>query len=214
MRTTTLMAAVLVVFAPVGAAFAEDAPTPYLTEEERAELIQLLEDSFDRVMELISGLSEEQWTFRENQDRWSVGECTEHIVRSQRALLDYAKQAMSGDPDEAWMTRTQGKNQLLRRVMPNRNPGGAGGATAPMEIRPTEKWDRGKAIAELYKIQGEVRAYVETLEGPVKNHTAEHPFPVFGWLNAYDWLIYIPLHTVRHSKQIVEVKEHADYPKS
>lgn len=213
MRALTTMAVVILAAVPAGTALAEDAPDPALSEAERAELIQMLDESFARVLGLISGLSEEQWTFRENPDRWSVGECTEHIVRSQRALLDFAKQAMSGEPDPQWAERTRGKNDLIRRVMPNRNPGGAGGATAPMEIRPTEKWDRATAIKELYTVAGEVRAYIETLEGPVKNHTAEHPFPVFGWLNAYDWLIYVPLHTVRHSKQIVEVQEHPDYPK-
>ena len=39
-----------------------------------------------------------------------------------------------------------------------------------------------------------------------------HPFPVFGPLNAYDWLIYVPLHTIRHSRQIVEVQQTAGYP--
>jgi len=47
----------------------------------------------------------------------------------------------------------------------------------------------------------------------LKEHTEVHPFPIFGTLNAYQWLIYVPLHTERHDKQIAEVKATAGYPK-
>jgi hypothetical protein len=40
-----------------------------------------------------------------------------------------------------------------------------------------------------------------TREGPI---AAEHPFPVFNMLNAYQWLLYIPLHNARHNRQIAE----------
>ena len=142
-----------------------------------------------------------------------MAECTEHIVRSQRVLLDAAKAAMAAPVNPEWAEKTATKNDFIRKVMPNRNPGGAGGAQAPQEIRPTENWDRGRAIREFYKVHGESRAYMETVDREVKNHTFDHPFPVFGTLNAYDWLIYVPLHTVRHSKQIIEVQSDPNYPK-
>ena len=209
---TACIAALLV----SGFAFGADkaAPSPKLTAEEKAELIQLLDESFAMLMGLITGLSDEQWNFKQNADRWSVAECTQHIVRSERALLDAAQAALNSEPDEQWFTRTKGKTELLRQVMPNRRPGGAGGATAPQEIRPNETWSRAKAIKEFYIIRGEVRAYVETLEKPAKEYTFEHPFPVFGWLSAHDWLIYVPLHTIRHSRQIIEVQEDKNYPQN
>lgn len=205
----TMLTAVFALGAP---AMAEDAN---LSAEEREELVTLLDDSLDMLMGLITGLTDEQWNFKQNEDRWSVGECVEHIVRSERALLDSAKGAMQNPADADWAKKTEGKTQLIKRVMPNRNPGGAGGATAPQEIRPTEKWDRATAIAEYYKVRGEVRAFAETVafEQPIKEHILTHPFPVFGDLTAYDWLIYVPLHTVRHSKQIIEVQEDPNYPK-
>ena len=162
---------------------------------------------------LITGLTDEQWNFKQNADRWSVAECTEHIVRSQRALLEAAQAAMAAPVNPEWAEKTASKNEFIRRVMPNRNPGGAGGAQAPQEIRPTEHWDRAKAIQEFYKIHGEARAYMETVDREVKNHTFDHPFPIFGTLNAYQWLIYIPLHNIRHNKQIEEVKSSPNFPK-
>jgi hypothetical protein len=46
----------------------------------------------------------------------------------------------------------------------------------------------------------------------LKEFTLAHPFPVFGTLNAYQWLIYVPLHTLRHNKQIAELKATSGYP--
>ncbi len=203
------------VFAAAGVAVAEDAPDGNLSTEEKAEMVKLLDDSLDMFMGLITGLTDEQWTFKQNEDRWSVGECAEHIVRSERALLESAQGAMKNEADPDWAQKTKGKTDLIRRVMPNRNPGGAGGASAPQEIRPTEKWGRAKTIEEYYKVRGEVRAFAETVafEQPIKQHIFPHPFPVFGDLTSYDWLIYVPLHTVRHSKQIIEVQEDENYPK-
>lgn len=203
------------VFALGGIAVAADAPDGNLSADEKAEMVKLLDDSLDRFMGLITGLTDEQWNFKQNEDRWSVGQCAEHIVRSERALLKSAQDAMENPADADWAKKTEGKAQLIRDVMPNRNPGGEGGATAPQEIRPTENWGRGKVIEEYYKVRGEVRAFAETVafEQPIKQHILVHPFPVFGDLSAYDWLIYVPLHTVRHSKQIVEVQKDKNYPK-
>ena len=45
---------------------------------------------------------------------------------------------------------------------------------------------------------------------PLKEHLSANPF--FGDLNAYQWLIYIPLHNMRHDQQIAEVKASPGYP--
>ncbi len=212
-RTILLSAALFVCVPLTRAATAQEAPSAYLTEDEHAELLKLLDESRDLLMSRITGLTDEQWNFKQKEDRWSVAECVEHIVKSDRALLEYAKAAIEAGEDKDWAEKTKGKTDFIRRVMPNRQPGGAGGAQAPMEIRPTENWSRAKAIQEFYTMHGEVVGYCETIDKPLKQFTKEHPFPVFGWLNAHDWIIYVPLHTIRHTKQLIEVQEDPNYPK-
>ena len=209
----TLIIAFLVLLVVPATMACADEPSPKLTDEEFAELIKAHDDSLNKLLGLISGLSDEQWTFKQNAKRWSVGECAEHIVRSERALFQNAVAAMNNPPDPDWYERTKGKAAFIRKVIPNRNANGVGGAKAPIEIQPTEKWGRAKAIEEFYKIHGEVRAYIETMPREIKNHTVRHPFPIFNWLNAHDWLLYLPLHTERHCKQIIEVQADPRYPK-
>ena len=35
---------------------------------------------------------------------------------------------------------------------------------------------------------------------------------MFGTLNAFQWLLYIPLHNQRHIEQIAEIQAAPDYP--
>jgi hypothetical protein len=183
-----------------------------MTDAEFAELTKLLDDSHDGLLALVSGLTDEQWTFKQNPDRWSVGECTEHIVRSQRAMLETIQRILAGPRDADWATKTAGKTDIVRQLVPMRGPQGQGGVQAPEEIRPTENWARAHAIRELYAVHGEVRAFVETTDRAVKDRTMESRIPQFGWMNAYDWLNLLPLHVVRHSKQIAEVQADPKYP--
>ena len=56
-----------------------------------------------------------------------------------------------------------------------------------------------------------VLTYARETDAPLKAHTAANPF--FGSLNAHQWLLYIPLHHLRHNQQIAEVKASAAYPR-
>ncbi len=201
------MLALLLLAAP---ALADD--TAKMSAGERNEMIELLDSSSELFLGLISGLSEEQWRFKSAPDRWSVGECAEHIVRSETQLFASAKRALETPEDPEWATKTQGKADLLRQVMPNRNPGGVGGASAPQEVRPVDGLSKAQVLEAFAKIRSEVTAFSKTVEEPLKAHIEVHPFPIFGPLSSYDWLLYVPLHTIRHSKQIVEVQESPGYP--
>ena len=196
------------------AAVAADSPEAKLTDDERQQLLELLNESAEMYLGLVAGVSDEQWRFKPAPDRWSVGECAEHIMRSNEALFASAKSALAkvGDPD--WFEKTRGKTELLIRVMPNRNPGGAGGASAPQEIRPTGEPSRAEIVERFQALYKQARAFVSETDAPLKKHLESHPFPIFDPLNAYDWTIYVPLHTIRHSKQMIEVMETEGYPGS
>ena len=183
-----------------------------ISDEERQELLELLEETEVAFLALIAGASDAQWDWKPAPERWSVGECAEHIVLSNEALFASAKAALAADPDPEWKDKTKGKADLLRNVMPNRRPGGAGGATAPQEIRPRGDVSRRELVERFQALYDELGAMVETTEDALKAHTEEHPFPVFSTLSAFDWIIYVPLHTTRHSRQMIEVMETEGYP--
>jgi uncharacterized damage-inducible protein DinB len=190
------------------------APDPRLTEEELVRLVQDIEDAQDTLLAHLSGLTDEQWAFKQNPDRWSIGECVEHIARGERVILGGIEYALSMPPNPQWYDQTKGKLDFVRENVLKRTPGGVGSPfRAPYEVSPNERWDRARGIREFYASHGELRAFVETMPREIKNRTFLNPFPQFGMLNAHDWLTLTAMHVKRHTMQIIEVQEDPNYPK-
>ncbi|MBO0860675.1 MAG: DinB family protein [Chloracidobacterium sp.] len=183
---------------------------PHMTAEDRAKVIKLLNDSHKQTLDLMEGLSEEQLKFKAAPEKWSVLEVAEHISLAEGLLFNSVEGALAAKENPEWETKTKGKTEFLERVMVNRDRK----ATAPESIVPSGKLTRDEVIAKLNESRAKTLKFAEETKLPLKSHTFDHPFPVFGTLNAYQWLIYIPLHNIRHNKQIEEVKADPNFPKN
>ena len=183
---------------------------PNMTTEDRAKVIKLLNDSHKHTMDLMEGLSEEQLKFKSAPEKWSVLEVAEHIYLAEGLLFSAVEGALAAKENPEWETKTKDKTAFLERVMVNRDRK----ATAPESIVPSGKLARDEVIAKLKESRAKTLKFAEETKLPLKSHTYDHPFPVFGTLNAYQWLIYIPLHNIRHNQQIEEVKANPSFPKS
>lgn len=182
---------------------------PRLTKEERAEVIESLKKSQKEFLEMVENLTDAQWSYHPALNKWSVGQTAEHIMLSEGALFSAVEGALAKKPNPEWETKTAGKTEFLERVMPTR----MGRAQAPEAIQPTNKLTREEVINRFKEARARTLKFIETTDLPMKAHTLDHPFPVFGTLNAYQWLLYIPYHNLRHNKQIAEVKASPGFPK-
>jgi len=190
-------------------AFLLQASDANITAAERTHAIKLLQDSQKEFLSLVDGLSEEQWNYKPGPDRWSVGETAEHIVLAEGGLFANLERAMAAPPNPDWETKTRGKTEFIEKVMVDRSHK----AQAPEAIVPHGKLSHEEVIQRYKAGRAKTMKFAEENEVPLKEHTADHPFPVFGTLNAYQWLIYIPLHNMRHDQQIAEVKASPGFPK-
>jgi hypothetical protein len=176
-----------------------------MTEAERAELVELLLESEREFMRELEGLNERQWSFKLGPDRWSVGEVAEHIVLADGLLFDTATKSLTGHPDAQWEA-TLRKTETLRRALPDRSRR----VDAPGVSQPRRSMPREELLSRFMDQRARVLKYARETDAPLKAHTAANPF--FGSLNAHQWLLYIPLHHLRHNLQIAEVKASAAYP--
>jgi hypothetical protein len=181
----------------------------HMTAEERTKVVNWLEESRKEFLAAIDGVTAEQWKWKPAPERWSVGETAEHIVLAEAALFGNVQKAVASPANPVWEEKTKGKTEFIVQVMAPR----LGKATAPEPIVPTGKMTQAEVRETFEKQRAEIVKFATGTEVALKEHTAEHPFPIFGTLNAYQWLIYVPLHTMRHDKQIAEVKATAGYPK-
>ena len=184
------------------------AADPHMSTEERTKVLNYLAESRKEYLAAIDGVSAEQWKWKPAPNRWSVGETAEHIVLAEALLFDFVRKALASPPNANWEEQTKGKTEFIEKVMAPR----LGKAQAPEPIVPTGGLSEVQVKERFEKQRAEIEKFAAETQAAVKEHTADHPFPVFGTLNAYQWLIYIPLHTERHDKQIAEVKATAGYP--
>jgi uncharacterized damage-inducible protein DinB len=171
-----------------------------MTAEERAKVIHLLEQSRDEFFASVEGLTDQQWNYHPGPDSWSVGETAEHIVLAETSFFGAIQRALKSTPHPGWEAEPGRKSMFIERVMINRTRR----AQAPKSIHP-----RGLPRAEVLDRYLEVRTrtlkFARETQLALREFTADHPFPVFNTLSAYDWLLYIPMHNLRHNAQIVEL---------
>jgi len=171
-----------------------------ITPEERDHVIRLLHDSENEFLELTSGLTDAQWNWQAAPECWSVQQTAEHLVLGEIAMLAKITEALAAPPNPDWEEQDARKTRFLGRVLQDRSRK----ATAPAPLEPHRHWTREETIVRYKEGRARTVKFIEEVDRPIKAHSAEHPFPVFNMLNAYQWLLYIPLHNARHNQQIAE----------
>jgi hypothetical protein len=183
------------------------AADPSMTAQERARVVQLLRDSEKEYLSAIEDVNEAQWNWKPAPDRWSVGQTAEHILLAEITLFRAVEQAIKAPPDPDWEQKTSAKTEVLERVMPDRS----GKGVAPEQVQP-QGLSKAEVIRRFKELRAQTIKFAVETQVPLKEHTFPHPFPIFKVLNAYQWLLYIPLHNLRHDQQIAEVKRTMGYP--
>ena len=184
-------------------------PETKMTKEDRAKVLKWLDESNAQTIAAVEKLSDAQWSFKAAPDKWSVGEVVEHLMMAESLLFAQMEKALAAPVIPDWAEKTKGKSDFLERVMVKRQ----GKAQAPEAIVPLGKIPRAELMVKLKEARAKTRKYAHETKAELHSHTTDHIFPVFNTLSAYQWLIYIPLHNLRHNQQIEEVKANASFPK-
>jgi hypothetical protein len=184
------------------------APTS-LTAEEREKALASLQATHDAFLKSIAGLSEKQWRFKSAPDRWSVAEVSEHIGLSESMIFGMVQsRVMTSPAAPEKRAEVAGRDEMILKMVPDRSHK----AQAPEFLKPTNRWaneaDLTKAFEDSRKATMD---YVRTTNDDLRDHFGPHP--VFGTLDAYQWILLISAHSERHTKQIEEVKADPNFPK-
>ena len=172
-----------------------------MTEEERQHVVKLLRESSDGLLALVGPMTDAQWTYREQDGRWSVGELVEHLGIVERNLFDQVTGALDEPANTNWREATAGKTELIERMLLDRSQT----REAPESARPTGTVLRADALQRYRDRRATSLAFAMETTASLAEHTRDHRRPVYGTLNAYQWLLYIPLHNLRHNQQIAEI---------
>jgi hypothetical protein len=181
---------------------------PQLTADDRAFLTAHLSRTRDLVFAETSHLRADQWTFRPDEETWSIAECADHILTIERRVFSMvSKHMQSAPPDPRRAAEVQKKTPWILQAVPSRHervkvPAGIENHTnsaTPQEF--LEAFEPRRAT---------VLKYVAETEDQMHDRVAPHM--IFKDLDGCQWLLMISLHSERHAAQMAEVKAHLKYP--
>lgn len=141
-------------------------------------------------------------------DKWSVFEVTEHITLAESFLFNLISQQAMKAPADPSKTSTATPEMIMQKV-----PDRSRKFQAPEPIQPSKAtWGSMDETLKAFKERRRMTSdFVARGNDNMRSHFA--PNPLFGDMDAYLWLFFLSGHTERHVKQILEVKENANFPK-
>ena len=179
-----------------------------LSGKERKVLVNHLKDSKSDFLKSVKNLSEEQLNFKAAADKWSVKECIYHITLAENNIWAMAEAQLKQPVNPEKRSEIKITDEKLVQMMTDRS----NKFQAPETFRPEQaKWKSAdEALEEFKEKRAEHLKYVKTSTEDMRNHVAQTPF---GYADAYQMILMLSAHTMRHTKQIEEVKANPNFPK-
>ena len=177
-----------------------------MTPEERETALERLEASRRAYQEALETLSPEQWNFRPASDRWSIGECAEHLVAAEVPLQ---KLLASARPRERAHAEEHKTDETVRGIISDRSRPGE----APERVRPKGRFSgRDETLAAFAERRAANIAFLRTTRAELRDYFFPHPFA--GEADGYQWVISLYTHVERHLEQVAEIRLDPAFPKA
>jgi hypothetical protein len=156
----------------------------------------------------VKGLSEEQLNFKASAGKWSIKDCMQHITLAENSLWSLADATLKQAANAEKRAEIKISDEALAKMIMNREQK----AQAPEFLKPEQaNWKTANEILDAFKEKrGQLIKYAKTTTEDMRNHVAQMPF---GYIDAYQLIVFISAHTRRHIMQIEEVKANPAFPK-
>lgn len=180
-----------------------------LTGKERRFLTDHLKESRDQFLNSFRGLNDEQMNFRPAPGKWSVKDCVMHLALAEAGLWTMTENTLKQPANPEKRSEIKTSDEDLIKMVSSRDQK----ATAPETLDPTKtaKWANTKdAINDFKKSRSHLIKYVKTTTEDVRNHVTQFPT---GYVDAYQLMLLISAHTLRHTEQIKEVMADPNFPR-
>lgn len=177
-----------------------------LSAQERDFLLAHLDKSAATFLKSIEGVSEAQWKFKAAPDRWSIGECAEHIVTTDEMLFVFVSQKIVNLPVPAEKPARVPDAEVLASAVDRSKK-----VKTAEFLEPKSRFATRADLVEAFrKSRAKVAEYARTTQDDLRAHGFKG---AAGFRDAYQQLLGLSAHAERHTLQIEEVKAEAGYPR-
>src|SRR5579863_2646713 len=132
-----------------------------INDQERAYLLDQLEQSKKNMLASIKGLTPAQWTYKPAPNVWSVQECAEHIVLAEGYIFDASQKVLQTPA----VPRPEKSNAETDHKLVGMIQDRSQKATAPEPLVPARKFDTPAAAAKAFiEARDKTIAYVKSTQ--------------------------------------------------
>src|SRR5947209_2935811 len=144
-----------------------------LTQHDRDFAMSNLHASRKVFLDSVAGLTPEQWNFKAAPDRWSIGECAEHIAISEDFIWGIVQNRIMKSPAAPdKRAEVKGKDEKVVEQIEDRS----NKFTAPEPITPKKRWTEPAALVAHFKESRDAHIqYVDTTQDDLRDHFMQHP---------------------------------------
>ena len=155
-------------------------------------ILGLIQHGQKQMMELVTGLSEEQATFKPGPDDWSVLDTMQHVVAAKKGVARMCEALARGDKPAAI--------------------GGEGEDTQKQDGMTGRTYATLSEAAEAAVVAHEELAAFVNGVSDASNIKATHDHFLFGALNCREWAVFQRVHDGDHGGQIEKIKAADGFP--
>ena len=180
-----------------------------LTEQERDAAEDYLENSAKNLKKSFKDLSPAQLNWSPGEGQWSVADCVKHLAASEaglRQMLD-GFMAATANPEKRGEIKMTDADMVKAMESRERKVK----TMTPLEPQNTSYKTLEEAWDDFEKKRESLSDWVEDTDQPLRSHIGAFPM---GMVDAYQLVMMIAAHTVRHTAQIEAIKAMPDFPKS
>ena len=180
-----------------------------LTKQERKLAINLLKDTKTDLLKSIRGLSETQLNFKQSPDKWSVKECFNHLTLAEAGFWEILETSMKKHATPEKRSEVKISDEDLMKGITNRSVK----AKAAESFQPSKAgWkSMNEAVTAFKSSRSQHLKYAKTTTEDLRNHFIQLPF---GWVDCYQFILFISGHNNRHIQQINEIMADPGFPKN
>jgi uncharacterized damage-inducible protein DinB len=183
------------------------AQSPVKPTNGKAYLIAYFDKTANALKQSVAGLTAAQLKFKPAPERWSISQCLEHMVVTEKALFDFAKTGMEAPANPEKRKEVKMTDEDIISGINDRSHK----AEASKELTGTGKYNRADdALADLEQGRKTILAYIDSKNiEDLRNHISNSPF---GAVDGFHSFLFLAGHTSRHTAQIEEVKADKKFP--
>ena len=153
---------------------------------------------FQKVIEVCG---DADWSAQRNADEWSPAQVAEHTLLVEASLLQSVINHLDDVPSPERRAEVRGKTLLLRRFLPS-----TGKAQASVKNSTFAGMSKIEVLSGFAQSRRNICEHLNA-HADTPFHDISWPHSGFGLLTAYQWLLYIPLHSERHLGQMRRIAE-------